>query len=229
MPNSSAPPPRSRATPPFHPVEPAALDPKIKKFLQQIEEIEQDIPPDRRIKAKVLCPVIQANQEAKRLGLENAPSRWCGGRDGWILWTRYGPFSMLARRKVEKDQLPVRISTLRMDEQCIAYRRLHQVATPTQLAKYYRLHCAQLDEMRMPPCFRPAQPFQGPEADGACASGKVLPLGSSCFKGADAACAVVGRGDRIEGELATRRSWWTRAYAHGLETLVEGCEALLRR
>ncbi|CAD6580284.1 MAG: hypothetical protein ASARMPRED_009411 [Alectoria sarmentosa] len=230
MPNSSAQPPRSRATVPFHPVEPPALDPKIKGLLQQIEEIEQKIPPTRRMKAKVLCPVIQANQEAVRLGLENAPSRWCGGRDGWILWTRYDPCSLLARRKVEKEQLPVSISTLRIDEQCIAYHRLHQVATPAQLAKYYRLHCAQLDEMRYLLVFDRLMYFK----DRRKMEHAARPV-QSC-RGDHRASAEGPTTRRVllsDVEVKLRGSYKalmvTRAYAHGLEALVEGCEALLRR
>ena len=47
----------------------------------------------------------------------------------------------------QTQQLPVKISTLGPNEQVIAYRRLHQTATPVQIAEYYKLHCRQLDEM----------------------------------------------------------------------------------
>lgn len=228
MPNSSAQPPRSRATAPFHPVEPAALDPKIKKILQQIEEIEQDIPPTRRMKAKVLCPVIQANQEAIRLGLENAPSRWCGGRDGWILWTRYDPCSMLARRKVEGEQLPVQISALRIDEQCIAYRRLHQVATPAQLAKYYRLHCAQLDEMRYLLVFDRLMHFKDRRQIEHARPVRFCRWDHRASEGPTSRRVLLSDVEvRLRGSY--KALMVTRAYTHGLEALVEGCEALLRR
>ena len=97
---------------------------------------------------------LAADREAKWLVLSNAPSRWQGGNDAWILWTQYIPITTdrcSPRPNVDvimKTHLPVTVRTLARDEQCIAYHQLHKTATPAQLTAYYALHCEQLDSAR---------------------------------------------------------------------------------
>lgn len=97
---------------------------------------------------------LKADQKAKYLGLQNAPSRWQGGNDGWILWTRYKPIPTYCHlpwtdiKKVSKEHLPVTIRTLPFHDQYTAYRQLHNTANPALLVGYYTLHIAQPDLAR---------------------------------------------------------------------------------
>lgn len=171
--------------------------------------------------------IAEMRATRRRLGLENSPSRWQGGHHGWFLGKRYLERKSLKTQKmrlIELPNWPIKISTLRPEGQLIAYQTLLKTARLDQVAAYYRFHCEQLEKVR---CyiareltmhienqkqFRHAFPFFFSRQEDIAKSSKMK----------KAAQAMQG------AEKQYRLRAGNRAYARGLELLIENCEVRLQ-
>ena len=164
----------------------------------------------------------------RRLGLENSPSRWQGGRHGWFWGKTYLERKSLKTQRmrlIELPDWPIKISSLRPEGQLIAYQSLLKTARLDQVAAYYRLHCEQLDKVRCDIAreldmhrknekqFRQVLPFFFSRRDDTANSSKMK----------KAAHAMQG----AENQYRLRAG--NRAYARGLELLIENCEVRLQK
>ena len=86
-----------------------------------------------------------------KLGPENSPLRWQGGHDGWCWGKKYIEAQNSKARSMKLVGLnnwPTKISTLPPQAQLIAYEKLSKTSRPDQDAAYYNLHCQQLNNVR---------------------------------------------------------------------------------
>ena len=128
-------------------------------------------------------------------------------------------------RVVEIRNWLIKISTLRPEGQIIVYQDLLKTATLDQIASYYKLHCEQLDKTR---CYIAHELTIHRENDKH--SRQVYPVlfsreedivRSSKLKKAAHAVQVADRQYRLRAGI--------RAYARGLEMLIEKCEVRLQK
>ena len=105
--------------------------------------------PQSRSRKEILQAEAQATQH--KLGPENSPLRWQGGHDGWCWGKKYiKAQNSKARpmRLVGVNNWPTKISTLPPQAQLMAYEKLSKTSSPDQDAAYYKLHCQQLNNVR---------------------------------------------------------------------------------
>lgn len=176
-----------------------------------------------------LIKTIIAERRAikRRLGPEDSPSRWQGGHHGWFLGKKYIERTSLKTQRmrlIELPSWPIKISALRPEGQLIAYQSLLRTARLDQVAAYYRLHCEQLDNVRCSVAhqltmhresdkqFRQAFPFLASRQDDVAKSSKM--------KKAAHAVNIADKQYRLRAG--------NRAYARGLELLIENCEVRLQ-
>ncbi|KAF6230504.1 hypothetical protein HO133_004848 [Letharia lupina] len=87
MPNPSATPSRPPPDPLTHPGPALSMVELTKLFRRAAARYQRGLPPSPETTEEFPYPGAKAHGEAERLGLENAPSRRRGGKDGWIVWT----------------------------------------------------------------------------------------------------------------------------------------------
>ena len=128
-------------------------------------------------------------------------------------------------RMVEIRNWPIEISTLRPEGQIIAYQNLLKTARLDQVASYYKLHCEQLDEVR---CYIAHELTIHRENDKHFR--QVFPIffshqndiaKSSKLKKAAHAVQIADKKYRLRAG--------NRAFARGLEMLIEKCEVRLQK
>ncbi len=128
-------------------------------------------------------------------------------------------------RLVEIRNWPIKISTLRPEGQIMAYRNLLKSARLDQVASYYRLHCEQLDKVRCNISYDLTIHRENDKH-----SRQVFPVlfsrqddiaRSSKLKKAAHAVQVADKQYRSRAG--------NRAYARGLEMLIEECEVQLQK
>ena len=105
--------------------------------------------PQSRSRKEILQAEALATQH--KLGLENSPLRWQGGHDGWCWGKKYikaQNSKAWPMRLVGVNNWPTRISTLPPQAQLMAYEKLSKTSRPDQDAAYYKLHCQQLNNVR---------------------------------------------------------------------------------
>ena len=165
---------------------------------------------------------------ARRLGLKNSPSRWQGGQDGWFFATRYIEWKDSETQRLRMTEIrkwPTKISTLPPERQIIAYQSLLKTARLDQVAAYYRLHCEQLDNVRCCVVHQLILHRQNDEH-----FRQVFPVLFS--RQADIAESFKLKRAAYAAQVAAieygQRARY-RAYARGLELLIETCEVRLQR
>ena len=180
--------------------------------------------PQSRSRKEILQAEALATQH--KLGLENSPLRWQGGNDGWCWGKKYikaQNSKAWPMRLVGVNSWPTKISTLRPLAQLMAYEKLSKTSRPDQDAAYYKLHCQQLHIVRCRIAYQ-----------------------LSIYKKEDQQSQnmfrfFIARKDRsvrwtkFETELKkiahkkfhSRES--QRAFARGLEVLIEKCEVRLQK
>ena len=128
-------------------------------------------------------------------------------------------------RLVEVRNWPIKISTLRPEGQIVAYQTLLKTARHDQVASYYKLHCEQLDKVR---CYIAYDLTIHRENDKH--SRQVFPV---LFSRHD----EIARSSKLEkaahavqvADKQYRLRAGNRAYARGLEMLIEKCEVRLQK
>ncbi|CAD6591269.1 MAG: hypothetical protein ASARMPREDX12_005054 [Alectoria sarmentosa] len=198
-------------------------------ILQNWGEMKETQPAESRRPDNPLKYIVaERKATARRLGLENSPSRWRSGHDGWFFGTKCieRKSSVTQRMKLQEIRnWPIKISTLRPDRQLIAYQTLLKTARLDQVAAYYSLHCEQLEKVRYYIAyelimhrendrhFRQVFPVFFSRQDDLAKSSKL--------KKATHAVQVADKHYRLRAA--------NRAYARGLEALIEKCEVRLQK
>lgn len=198
-------------------------------ILQNWAEMKETQPAESRRPDNPLKYIVAERiATARRLGLGNSPSRWRSGHDGWFFGKKYIEGNSLVTQRMKMQEIrdwPIKISTLRPDVQLIAYQTLLKTARLDQVAAYYRLHCEQLEKVRYyiayaltmhrenDKHFRQVFPVFFSRQDDLATSSKL--------KKATNAVQVADKHYRLRAT--------NRAYARGLETLIEKCEVRLRK
>lgn len=111
-----------------------------------------------RVKAGIAEPISEEEQEKvttrsiKVLGVKNSPTLWHGKGKVWINWPRYNLTRTSKTSAIEKIVKRDRYDTvcnMCTSKQNRAYQKLLNLASPSQVPHYYKLHCQRLDEVRV--------------------------------------------------------------------------------
>ena len=180
--------------------------------------------PHSRSRKEILEAEALATQY--KLGLENSPLRWQGGHDGWCWGKKYikaQNSKAQQMRLVGVNNWPTKISTLPPQAQLMAYEKLSKTSRPDQDAAYYKLHCQQLNNVRCRIAYQLSIHKEENQQS------------QQMFR------SFIVRKDRIPWtepkktthEKSTHKNFHAResqrAFARGLEVLIEKCEVRLQK
>ncbi|KAF6240769.1 hypothetical protein HO173_001442 [Letharia columbiana] len=220
--------PETSSTSQSQPAPAVSADPSTQQWMEVLEKGKPPRERSRKLGKPLEIMIAGAIATARELGLENSPSRWQSGHHGWFFGKKYiegKSFQTQRMKMVEVRNWPVKISTLPSEGQISVYLTLLKTARVDQVAAYYRLHCEQIDKVR---CCIARELIEHRENDKQyrqifpvlfARHGHIAKL--SKLKKAAHAVQVANKQYRLRAG--------TRAYARGLEMLIEKCEARLQR